>query len=130
MLIFDKATYLSLLFKSILAERLSNSLWGSDVLLVLKLINIVLILFYKFIEFIIYYTHFLITSFALYKKDMIFLISFSKFSDVLQTFTFTRAIGNLWSIESRVNALSPLPCVDFHGNMPLLKALKVNSRPS
>ena len=95
MLIFDKATYLSLLFKSILAERLSNSLWGSDVLLVLKLINIVLILFYKFIEFIIYYTHFLITSFALYKKDMIFLISFSKFSDVLQTFTFTRAIGNL-----------------------------------
>ena len=95
MLIFDKATYLSLLFKSILAERLSNSLWGSDVLLVLKLINIVLILFYKFIEFIIYYTHFLITSFALYKKDMISLISFSNFSDVLQTFTFTRAIGNL-----------------------------------
>ena len=90
MLIFDKATYLSLLFKSILAERLSNSLWGSDVLLVLKLINIVLILFYKFIEFI--FTHFLITSFALYKKDMIFLISFSKFSDVLQTFTFARAM--------------------------------------
>ena len=33
MLGFDKATYLSLLFKSILPVRLGNSLWGSDVLL-------------------------------------------------------------------------------------------------
>ena len=33
MLRIDTATYLSLLFKSILSERLGNSLWGSDVLL-------------------------------------------------------------------------------------------------
>ena len=33
MLRFDKATYLSLLFKFILPERLSNNLCGSDVLL-------------------------------------------------------------------------------------------------
>ena len=30
---FDKEKYLSLLFKFILSERLSNSLWVSDVLL-------------------------------------------------------------------------------------------------
>ena len=33
MLRLDKATYLSLLFKFILSERLSNSLRGSDALL-------------------------------------------------------------------------------------------------
>ena len=31
MLRFDKATYLSVLFKFILSVKLSNSLWGSDV---------------------------------------------------------------------------------------------------
>ena len=35
MLKFDKATYLSFLFEFILSERLSNNLWGSDVLLIL-----------------------------------------------------------------------------------------------
>ena len=33
MLKFDKAKYLSLLCKFTLSESLSNSLWGSDVLL-------------------------------------------------------------------------------------------------
>ena len=53
MLRFDKATYLSLLFKFILLKRLSNSLQESDVLLFSELINVVSILSYKFIEFII-----------------------------------------------------------------------------
>ena len=56
MLRFDKATYLSLLFKFILFKILGNS-GGSDVLLFLDFINIVLILFYNFIESIIlFYT--------------------------------------------------------------------------
>ena len=37
---FDKATYLSLSFKFILSERLSNNLGPSDVLLFSELINI------------------------------------------------------------------------------------------
>ena len=56
-----------------------------------------------------------------------------------------RAIGNLWSICLRVNILSclakskghkanigggPFPCVAFIGNIPLLKAFRVNSQPS
>ena len=41
MLRFDKARYLLLLFKFILSERLSNSLWKSDVPLFLEFINIV-----------------------------------------------------------------------------------------
>ena len=53
MLRLDKATYLSLLFKFIFPERLSNSLWGSDVLLFSEFINVVSILFYNVIEFII-----------------------------------------------------------------------------
>ena len=52
MLRFDKATYLSLRFKFILSERLSNSLRRSDVLLFSEFINRVSILFYNFIEFI------------------------------------------------------------------------------
>ena len=44
MLRFDKAIYLSFLLKFILSIRLSNSLWESDVLLFLELINIVLFL--------------------------------------------------------------------------------------
>ena len=44
MLRFDKAIYLSFLLKFILSVRLSNSLWESDVLLFLELINIVLFL--------------------------------------------------------------------------------------
>ena len=48
----------------------------------------------------------LVISFARYKKYMICLISFSKFSDVLAAFASARAIGNLWSICLGVNILS------------------------
>ena len=62
MLRFDKATYLSLLFKFILSERSSNSLCGSDVLLFEEFINIVSILFYNFIELIVLFYTFLVIS--------------------------------------------------------------------
>ena len=52
MLIFDKATHLSLLLEFTLSVRLCNGL-GLDVLLFLEIIDIVYILFYNFIEFII-----------------------------------------------------------------------------
>ena len=64
MLSFEKATYLSLLFKFILSERLSNSLRGSDVLLFSEIINMVSILYYNFIEFIILLYTLLLISFA------------------------------------------------------------------
>ena len=53
MLIFDKATYLLLLIKFTLSERLNNSLWRSEVLLFYEFINIVSILYFNCIEFII-----------------------------------------------------------------------------
>ena len=95
MLRLDTDTYLLLLFKSILPERLSNSLRGSDVLLFLEFINIVSILFYEFFEFIILLYTFLVISFARYREYIICLISFSKFSDILPDFTCASAIGNL-----------------------------------
>ena len=56
---------------------------------------------------------------------------------MLPAFTCTRAIGNLWSICLGTNISNhvatsegpPLPCVNFIGNILLLKALRVNSRP-
>ena len=109
MLRFDKTTYLLLLFKFILSVRLSNSLWGSDVPLLLQLINIVFILFYNFIEFIILLCTFLVIYFSWSKDYIIYLISFGKFSDVFPAFKLARAIGNLWSICLGVNILNPLP---------------------
>ena len=116
----------------------------SEVLLFLKIIDIVRILFYNFIEFIILLCIFLVSSFARYKQYIICLISFSNFSDVLSTFTCR--IGNLWSICLIVNALSclqsetlqledlaarakilghPFPYVCFpFGNIPLSKILR------
>ena len=93
---FDKAIF-------ILCERLSNSLWGSDILLFLELINIVSILFYNFTEFSKMLHIFLVISFARYKEYTICLISFSNFSDVLPAFTCASAIGNLWSIFLGLN---------------------------
>ena len=59
MLRFDKAIYLSLLFKSILSDRLSNSLRRLNISLFLEFIKRVSILFYKVIEFtILFYTFF------------------------------------------------------------------------
>ena len=114
MIRFDKATYLSLLFvfylsllfiTSYLSVKLSNSLWGSDFLLFLELINVVFIfvLYLYWIHYILY--TFLVISFARYKEYMICLILFNKFSDVLPAFTCPRTIGNLWSICLGVNIL-------------------------
>ena len=76
-----------------LSERLSNSLWGSDVLLFLEFTNIASFLFYNFIGFTILLYTSLVISFAWYKEYMISRISFSKFSDVLPAFTCAKAIG-------------------------------------
>ena len=64
MLRFDRATYLSVLFKFTFSERLSHSLLGSDVLLFLEFTNIVSILFYNFIKFILLLYTFLVVCFA------------------------------------------------------------------
>ena len=118
---YYKARYLSLFFKFILSEKLS---W-SDVLLFSEFINIVSILFY---EYWIYYivAYFLVISFASYKEYVIWLISFSKFSDVLPVFTCASAIDNLWNICLGLIILSPSLFV----NIQLMKSLRVNSRPS
>ena len=79
MLRFDKATFLSLFFKFTSFERLGNNLSGSDVLLFSEFTNIVSILFYNFIKFIMLLHTFLLVSFARYNEYMISLISFSKF---------------------------------------------------
>ena len=49
---------------------------------------------------------------------------------MLPAFTCARAIDNLWSICLGVNIFSHFACIDFVGNIPLLKSLRVNSRPS
>ena len=82
MLRFDKATYLSLLFKfifsvisvifSVYENRLSDSLWGSDVLLFLEFLNIVFI--FVLYLYWIYYIAFLVISLAWYQEYMICLI--------------------------------------------------------
>ena len=84
---------------------------------------------------------------------MICLVSFSKFLEVLPAFTYARANGNLWNICLGVNIFNRVlsktlatrakskghktnipghtfPSVAFIGNIPPLKALRVNSRPS
>ena len=101
----DKATYLSFIFKFIISKKLSNSLWGSDLLLFSEFINIVSTLFYNFIEFMILFYTFLVISSFRYKEYIIFLISFSKFSDLLPAFTCASGIGNLWSNCFVVNIL-------------------------
>ena len=67
MLRFDKATYLQLLFKFILSNRLNKSLSGSDILLFPEFTNIVSILFYKFM---LLYT-FSVVSFIWHKEYII-----------------------------------------------------------
>ena len=64
MLRFGKATYVSLLLKSILSARLSNSLKDLDVLLFLEFRNMVSILYYTFTEFIILLYTFLVNFFC------------------------------------------------------------------
>ena len=59
-----------------MSERLSNSLWGPNVLLFLEFINILSILFYNFIELIILLYTFLVISLAQHKEYIIWWISF------------------------------------------------------
>ena len=119
MLRFYKTAYLLLLFKSLLFERLSNSLWESDVLLFPEIINIVSIQFYNFIEFIILFYTFLVIYIAEYKEYSICLIS------VLPVFTFENAIDNLRSIRLEVNVLSPLPSCCLLNSMILSTTLTI-----
>ena len=109
MLRFYKSTYLSFLFRFILSVRLVDSLWRSDVPLFLEFIIIVSILFYNFIEFIIFLYTFLVTSFSLYKEYMICLTLFRQFSDVLSAFTCVRVIVKLWNTCFGVKVLILLP---------------------
>ena len=48
---------------------------------------------------------------------------------VLPDFICIRGIVSFWSICLGINIFNPFPCVAFVGNIPLLKALRVNSRP-
>ena len=116
MLRFDKATCLLLLYKLvfILSGRLSISVWGSDILLFPEFINIVSILYYIFIEFIILLYTFLVIYFAEYKEYMIWWIWFSKFSAALPAFTCASATGNFWSICLEVSILNPTPWVTLY----------------
>ena len=104
---FNNTPYLSLHFRFILFKRWSSNLSGSDILEFLEFINLISILFYNFIEFIVLLYTFLVISFSQYQEYMIWKISFSKFSDVLHHFTWESTIGNLWSIFSGNNILSP-----------------------
>ena len=112
--------------------------WGLDVLLFSEFLNLVSILYYNFIESIVLLHTFLVIEFAWYKEYMSWCISFSKFSDVLPDFTCTSAIDSMWSISLGANIRRSIakserrcfPCVGLNGNIPLLKALRVNSWPS
>ena len=68
--------------------------------------------------------------FGQYKEYIIFLILFSNFSNTLLAFIGVRATGNFWRVYLGVNILSHSPFLDFIANIPLLEALRVNSRPS
>ena len=75
---FDKATYLSHLLKFILSERLSNSQWGSEIVLISEFIDIVFILFWVVNILNPYWIHifytFLVISFSQYQEYIICLI--------------------------------------------------------
>ena len=92
MLRFGKATCFLLLFKFVLSERLSNNLWRPDILLFSELINIVPILYYKVIEFIIFLYSFLVILFAWYKENIMWRISFKMLLYLLPDFTCVTVI--------------------------------------
>ena len=85
---------------SVISLWTSISLFESEVLLFFEFINIVLILYYICIEFILslYILILLVISFDWHKEYIICLISLSKFSDILPAFTYARTTGNLWNI--------------------------------
>ena len=93
-------------------------------------------LYFYWIHYIV--IHFFSNLTCLYKEYIIWRILFNKFSDLLPACTSEKGTSNFQSICLRVNILSriakstggPFSCADFNGNILLLKALKVNFRPS
>ena len=83
---------------SVISLWTSISLFESEVLLFFEFINIVLIFYYVCIEFILSLYILLIIPFDWHKEYINCLISLSKFSDILPTFTYARTTGNLWNI--------------------------------
>ena len=99
MLRLDKAMCLSLLFKSILSEIFSNSLWKSHILLFVELISIVTILPYKSIKLAILLYTVLVIFFPWYKEYIIWQILCSSFSSILPAWACASAIGDFWYIR-------------------------------
>ena len=93
-------------FKSTLSEKLNNSQWWSDVLLFLEFVNIVSILFYNFIEFIILLHTFLVFFFLDPKNKWFDRFHLVSFSDLLSDFPCATAISNLWSVCLEINTLT------------------------
>ena len=115
-----KATYLLLLFGIILSGRLSNCLCRLGVSLFLEFINIVSTLHYNYIKLVMLLYTFLVIYFSQYKKYIIWMISFSKFSDVLLGFTYSSAISNFWRFCLSVSILSRFPITQLHWRFKLL----------
>ena len=88
MLRFDKAIHLSPLLKFVLSVNrvIIYMDWIFTIFRIHKYSN--------FMELIILLYTFLVTSFFRYKEYMVWLISFSKFSDVSPACIFASAIGN------------------------------------
>ena len=86
----EKARYLSFLCKLTLSAISSVSLWASDVLLILEIINMIYILHVRLL-----YT-FLVISFVKYKECNIWGNSFNKFSNVVTRSTYANTVVNLW----------------------------------
>ena len=76
----------------------SISLFESEILLFFEFINVVLILYYICIEFILLLYILLVISFDWHKEYVICLISLSNFFDILPAFPYARTTGNLWNI--------------------------------
>ena len=70
--------------------------------------NVVSILLYNFIEFIILLYTFFVTSFARFKDYMSCLILLSNFSDSFPAFTWASAISNRSTTCLELSILSPL----------------------
>ena len=100
MLRFDKARCLSLLFKFffVFFGRLGNYKYSEFINIhkfKSEFLNIVFILYYNFIEFIIPLYTFLVICFTQYKEYMISQISFINFLGALPFSTCARTIRNL-----------------------------------
>ena len=111
---FDNATYLLLLFKFVLSERLSNNIWGSDLLLFLEFINKYSLYIITLLNSLYSYIHLLVISFVRYKECMIWRSSFSRFTDVLPAFISARGIDKLWRICLELKISSPSPWTDLY----------------